>query len=564
MTKQTMLGSDLFCNCLQELGVECVFGLPGSQNISLYDALRRSDIRTILCTSESGAAFMANGYYRASGKLGVVATIPGPGFTNTLTGVAEAYLDSVPMLCITGKPARSPGKKFQLQAIAQQPIAAPVVKGHFAIERLGDIRAQLARAYAEALSGEPGPVLIEVDFAMLSESCSRNALGPMPAKPATSSANETQVDEVLQRIRTSQKIVLFVGQGVCEASAQVRELAEILSSPVLATSSGRGILSEQHALSFSYNFVRGGAEVAMHVLEVSDLILAFGCKFSHNGSGGFQYRLPQEKLIHVDASPEVLEANYPASIAVCADAPAFLSALLRHQDALAQRENHWQKQELDEWRAKAEVMDRNAQVEPRIMDTNSWSKPSDFFTALRQLLPADVCLVTDSGLHQFFVRRYFRVLSPRSLIFPSDFQSMGFGLPAAIGAKLSSPERTVVAVVGDGGFAMSAMEMLAAIREELSIKIILFNDGHLGLIRMQQLGSYGHGHAVDLPVLDYEKLAQALSIPYFRLAGDGHELLTRFLDQSEAALLEIRLKDSLGMSKMRYKTVLRNALKTVP
>jgi len=560
MGKAQKTGSALICEALENLGVRHVFGLPGSQNYLLYESLRHSSIETILPTSELAAAFMANGYYRASGKVGVIITIPGPGFTYAVTGIAEAYLDSAAILCLVGKPAESPGRKFQLQAIEQKAMAKPVVKAYYCIDDGEQLQSTLFEAYESAKSGEPGPVLVEVDNALLSQAFTGVEAVQGQKRPTRGAKNQNAVQQAFDLISQSIRPVLFVGQGASEASDQVLELAELLSAPVLSTTSGRGILSEEHRLSFPFNFVKGGGETMNQLLDASDLVVVLGCKFSHNGSGGFQYRFASEKLIHVDASENVLEANYQAKLAIRSDVGEFLDSLLLYlKNESGKADNRWSKEDLDAWRDSAKSECSEEDIEPRVVGMRP-GRAFEFFKTLGEFVPADSHLVTDSGLHQFLVRKYCTVLRSRGLIIPSDFQSMGFGLPAAIGAKLAVPDRTVVAIIGDGSLAMTAMEFATAIREKIPIKVILFSDGHLGLIRFRQMSHFGSTHAVDLHQPDYEKLASGLGSDYFRFEGDIRAVLRDFFKSPCVAMLEVRLKDSQAMKKMRAKSLLREFL----
>lgn len=551
-------GSQIICQSLEQLGINHVFGLPGTQNYILYEALRKSKIHTILPTSEHAASFMANGYYRASGKIAVLVTIPGPGFTYALTGLAEAYLDSVSILHIVGKPKDSPGNSFHLQAIDQRNVAAPIVKAYISVSQIENLQDKLYEAFTTIMSGEPGPVILEVDSNLLDKYFVLEELTPiMKTKFKPASPDSDVLAKVQKVLLQAKRLVLFVGQGGNDSAREIRYLSELLNAPVLTTTSGRGILPENHPLSFPFNYVKGGGKVVNRLLEASDLILALGCKFSHNGSGGFRYRFPENKLIHVDISDETLNNNYPAKIAIKADVKSFLQCLLYCLDSSVKKENSWDKREIEEWRKLASIDSQIDSIEPELQGIKPRSLKA-FFQLLRDFIPADACVVTDSGLHQMFIRKYFQVLKPRSLIIPTDFQSMGYGLPVAIGAKLAAPKKMVLALVGDGGFAMSGMELLTAVRERLPIKVLIFNDGHLGLIRLQQISRFGYTHAVDLHQPNYETFAHSFNVKYTLLKGDINSCLENWLAHPSASLLEVRTRDSFRM----IKTSLKNKVHT--
>ena len=562
MTYSNALGSKLLASTLERLGVQCVFGLPGSQNLALYEAFRKSRIRTILTTNELAASFMANGYFRGSGKIGVVVTIAGPGFTYALTGLAEAFLDSAAVLCVVGKAANSPGNRFQFQAIDQRSIAEPIVKKTYSVDNVSDLRPILIEAYFEAGQGEPGPVLVEVADSIFSQ-----AAPDLSEFPSFLTRQDPQPDPELikhsvQMLQTSKRVVLYSGAGSFGASRQLRALAELLVAPVLTTPSGRGVVPENHFLCFLFDSATGDVEVLNRFIDSCDLVIALGCKFSHNGSHGFRLRLPKEKLVHVDSSASVLGANYPAHLSVVSDVQAFLDSVLRHSNQIKLRSPGWTDLELKQWREQIQQEHLSYGPEPKIKGIDP-SGALELFLALREVMPPDACLVTDSGLHQMVARKYYKVLEPRGLITPSDFQSMGFGLPAAIGAKLATPERTVAVVMGDGGFAICGMEMLTAVREKIQLTVLVFNDGKLGLIRLSQISSYGHSFATDLKNPDFSMFAKAVGAHYFRMAGDPREILRRCLETPGVTLLEVYLEDSPDFFKMRTKALIKKSVRNL-
>ncbi len=543
-----MTGADLVCRALERLGVTHVFGLPGTQNVPLFEALRGAAFRTVVPTHELGAAFMAAGYSRASGRVGVLTTIPGPGFTYALTGLAEARLDSVPILYLVGQPARGPGKRFQLQAIDQAAIAGPLVKARLDVDRAEDLPRAVAEGHRLALAGEPGPVMVHYDPALL---------GTETAAPAEASgtgdgaAGLEGITETLRLLGQAKRVLIFAGQGANAAGDLVRRLAERLGAAVVTTTSARGLVAEDHPLVVQTD-LRGAGGVN-ELVAASDLVLALGVKFSHNGALGFQLRLPEERLVHVDESPESLGANYPARLAVCSDVGAWIEELL-HRAPAAPVAPGWAPGELDARRARL-AQSSVFPVEPRVAGT----EPAAFFAALRAALPRETCLVTDSGLHEMLARRHFPVLAARGLIVPTDFQSMGFGLPAAIGARLAAPGRPVVLVTGDGGLAMCGLELLTAVKERVTLPILVLNDGRYGLIRLDQIRQYGHTFGVDLPGLDFGALAAAAGAGYAAPDEDLAQAVRRALDAPGPTVIEVSVGDSGAMRRARAGAQARGA-----
>ena len=555
-------GATVLCAVLERLGVRAVFGLPGSETIELFEALRRSRLRTVLTTDERAAAFMANGYFRASGNIAAVTVIGGPGFTNALTGLAEASHDSAGMICLVVGSDRHPQKKFRLQAIDHQNVAAPLVKSVVRIAAAAELPQRINEAYARAATGEPGPVVVEISSSALTESAELPGGIPRGMMPNNPEPSGKQAEEAIEQLARSARVVLYVGQGAAGAAEQVIRLAESLHCPVMSTCSGRGTIPESHPLSFHFDFGSGwGGETINNLLHESDLIIALGCKFTHNGTGGFRLKIPPEKLIHVDASAEVLGANYPARLTVRCDVRDFLETLERYRERLAVRPGGWAPQELETWRQRLQTEKHDLCRREPVISAEQSATCAAFFSALRAALPDDSCVVTDAGLHQTLTRRYFEVRCPRGLIVPTDFQSMGFGIPAAVGAKLAAPERPVVAIVGDGGFAMSGMELSTIVRERIPLVVVVFNDGKLGSIRLMQFEHTGWEHAVTLHNPDYAVFAESLGVSHVLWDPASPGTLADAVRGNETMLIEVPLVDSPEYRRLRTAARARAAVR---
>lgn len=528
-------GAAQIVDALYEGGVRCVFGIPGTQTVELFEALRQSHIRTVLATSELSAAFMAGGWARVTGHPGVLITMPGPGFTWALTGVAEALLDSIPLLHIVGSVSASPlGRRFLQQEIAQSAIAAPLVKSVINIDEQSDPRLSVLEALRIAGTGEPGPVLLQVSPEAL-----RGYNVPDAAEPPSARSGDLEgIHAVRARVIAARRPVFFVGLGVLRYAHLVRALVDALGSPVLTTPSARGAVPDNHPLHFGFDPVAENLEEVNALLDSADLIVVLGAKLGHNGTNGYKLRLPSERLLQVDASAEVIGANYPVSLGVVADAGSVLTALLDPRPS----KSMWPEAELRDRRIRVK---RNTDgSEPWVSGTPS-GKAQSFFAALRRALPPETILVLDSGVHQILARRHFTVLTAGGLVFPTDLQSMGFGIPSAIGARLGAPDRPVVALVGDGGFAMTGLDLLSAVREQLRLVVIVFVDGALGQIRMQQLADYGVSYAVDLLNPDFERLASALGTRYELMGDDVEGVIRSALDNEGVTLIEVSVGDTM-------------------
>ena len=539
-------GADRVVDALADAGVRCVFGVPGTQVVGLFDALRRSSIRTVLATNESAAAFMAGGWARATGEAGVVATIPGPGFTWALTGIAEARLDSIPLVHLTASPARRPGHRFGQQEIDQERIAAPLVKSVLKVSDGAAISAVVADAFRLAQAGEPGPVLLQIPTAILTADQADTGLeerSPPAAAPAIDWAT------VRRRVSEARKPVLFVGQGAVGVAAEVERLATRLSIPVLTTPSARGLVPEDHPWSLAFDGLAGDVGALNRFLETADLVLVIAAKLGHNGTCGFGITIRPADLIHIDASGEVLGANYPASLTIVADARVAVEELRDMPSGVPR----WTAAEVAGWRTRIRGTPRER--EPRVGGTMA-GDAAGFFAALRRAMPREATLVLDSGMHQVLARRHFSVLAPGGLFFPSDLQSMGFAIPTAIGASLARPGRPVVAVVGDGGFAMSGLELLTAVREEARMVVLLLVDGHLGQVRLQQLRAHGADHAVTLRNPDFAMLGASLGIEFADVGPNVEAVVTEALSRPGVTLIEVPVGDN---PSLRWRAGLVNA-----
>ncbi len=549
-----MTGAELLCESLRDLGVECVFGLPGTQNIPLYEALRRSRLRSVVPTHELAASFMANGYYRASGRPAALLTIPGPGFTYALPGLAEARHDSAAVLHIVGQPPRGQ-RKFQFQELDQPRIAEALVKGVFHADEVDAIPSALAAALDLATGGEPGPVLLDCSEQALQAAAGASTRRVGRRREAALQLDDEAVAEAGTILASSRRPLIMAGQGCADAAAGLCELAELLRAPVVTTLSGRGLLPEDHPLALGFDFARGGPQALNELLLRADCVLVIGCKLTAAGTDCFRLALPADRAIHVDASAETLGATYASRLAVRDSAESFLEVILPALRRLRPPgATEWTGEELEGWRTRLRSPTQLAEpsfqgVQPKTAEA--------FFAAVRRALPRDGIVVTDSGLHQTLVRRHLEVRSVRGLITPSDFQSMGFGLPAAIGARLAAPKRAVVAVIGDGGFAMTGMELLTAVRERVALTLVVFNDGQLNRIRLQQLAQYGHSEGCLLLNPDFEAFATAVGVAYARCEGDPESVFRTAIERDGPTLVEVRLGDSPAIRVDRAKGLAR-------
>lgn len=542
-----MTGASALVQALKGCGVDTVFGVPGTQSITLFEALAgQSDLRTILASDEGSAGFMAHGYFRASGRLACVATIPGPGLTNALTAVAESREDSVALVHIVVTESIAEPGPFELQPTYLKAMSPHIYKKAFSISCRSELVQITERACRHALAGEPGPVLLAVTFGALKEEGGFES----EAQPAP---GDSQLEESLgvlaQRLAASGRICLFVGQGAADCAASLQSLIDATGALVMATASGRGTVPDDHPRMLCGDFGGWGAELANQVLAQSELVLAVGCKFTHNGSGAYTLKLAPATLVRIDTSEEVLAAGYPASLNIVADARTVLERVVQLLKARPYEAPRWTEQERSDWRERfSQARARSVRHQSDLVD---WPghQVSDFFAALRDTLSRDSHVVADSGQHQVWARQHYPVLASRGLFFPTDFQSMGFALPVAMGAKVARPEKPVLVVVGDGGFQMSGLCLATAVKERIPLTVVVFNDGALSQIKFQQWREFGRDFATTPGSVSFAAMASALGVEYALLTGDPRQAIAQAMHSGTTTLLELRLTASASIAK---------------
>ncbi len=523
--------ADIACAALEELGTKHVFGLPGTQTLPLWEALRRRDgLRSVVTTSELMAAFAAIGYARASGRTGVLMTIGGPGLTYALTGLAEARLDSVPLVHIVAGAAERQDGGYALQSVRQRDLLEPLVKSVIDVVRPDDMAQAIRDAMRVAGAGEPGPVVVQIAPEVMGAPA-RRANRAAPGDVAASPDVDQFVEHLVARLSEARRPILYCGQGAAMAADAIVRLAETLSAPVLTTTSGRGVIPETHPLSLVLDVPGAPREPLNELLATSDLVLVLGCKFSHNGSHGFSLRLNEEQLVRVDASPDVMGRAYAAGTEIVGDVSAVVGALERGVERAAA--TTWTMDEISSWQR------RLAKTPSSLAAARLGGVPGpEFFAALEEGLPSGAVMTTDSGRHQYVARAHVRVGAPLTFLIPADFQAMGFGIPAAIGAAIATGRRAV-AVVGDGGFNIAGTELLTAVREGANVTAVVFVDRQFGLIRTQQLHSTGHTFGVEIPVAHLELFAASVGAAYLRFDESRLGELSTALEQNGVQLVEV-------------------------
>lgn len=525
---------DVLCRTLESLGATHIFALPGTQTVPLFEALRRSQLATVVPTHELAASMMAAAYHRVCGKPGLLLTIPGPGFTYALTGLAEARLDSAALIHFVPAVAEGPDARYSLQAIPQTTLASALAKVVLHAGDAAELRQVTQRAYEISMSGEPGPVVVFLGSRANNEATRSCVTVPGNAGHATRACD---------LVRSAQRPVILAGQGCLGSADALQAFAEGCNLPIVTTASARGVVPEDHPLAMGFDAHRGTSAAVNELFDASDLVIVLGAKLGHNGTAGHALRFLEGRTVRVDTDASVLESQgNPASLAVQMPVAEFLAL----NSANPRTPAHWTTTEL----AIRKLAIRTPVATPP-EPLLAGQQASEFFAQLRKAVPRNATFVTDTGLHQVMARRYLEVYAPGGLLIPTDFQSMGFGLPAAIAAKLAAPNRPVVLLIGDGGLAMCGMELATAAKHSLSIPVIVFDDGQLNQIRLHQQAEFGTDFGVTLPHLNFRALATSTGAEYSDIESNLPDLLRDAFGQRTPTLLRLPVGDSQPMRRRK-------------
>jgi acetolactate synthase I/II/III large subunit len=507
----TGTGAQAVIAALQRLAVERVFGIPGIQTLELFDGLADAAFETILTTDERSAAYMADAHARVTGKVGMLVVTPGPGLTNALTGLAEARLDSSPVVVIAAAISSDLHRKFQLHAMNQTAILAPIVKAVYSASSVEEIPRLLVTGAREAEDGEPGPVVVEIPYDLFTAQSDWTI--PDKQDRAVPAVDEEKLDRIANELKQSPSIGIYVGRGAAQAADELQRLAELLHAPVATTMSGRGVLAEDHPLSVGFGFGPCGQPIAERLFHRVHTLLAIGCKYTEPATGSFGMRMPP-RHIHIDINASSIGANYHADFALVADAKPALEGLLSRLQSRPQPPD-------------AALTDRILRSRLRHTGRVKRSRlqgdavsPARFLRALRLETQRDTIFVTDSGSHQFWALAELPIYSPNTFLVPADFQAMGFSIPAAIAAQLARPHQRVISLVGDGGFLLSAMELATVGRLGLRLMVVVFQDGALGLIREAQQRVYRRTPFTGLSNPDFALIAKAFGMEHIAIGCD--------------------------------------------
>jgi acetolactate synthase-1/2/3 large subunit len=514
---RTRIGADALCEALIRQGVDVLFGYPGGVILPLYDVWDdHPELRHVLVRHEQGAAHAADGYARVSGKVGVCLGTSGPGATNLVTGIATAQLDSIPIVAITGNVPGALIGKDAFQEIDITGITLPMTKHNFLVRKADDIPRVIAEAFHIARTGRPGPVHVDITKdALTSETrAGHPETIDLPGFKPNFPGNPRQIRIAAEAIEQAQRPVILAGHGILLSGAtrELKDFAERTRIPVAHTLLGVGAMDERHPLSYGLMGMHGWKHVN-RAIQSADLLIALGMRFDDRVTGNVSTYAPNARIVHVDIDPSEIGKNVAVDVPIVGDVGRVLRALTPLLRERAEDERAAYLGQLAEWRQESEASSWHG--------SGAWRDgllSADYvISRLGELTNHDANLTSDVGQHQMWLARYAGFHRPDSHLSSGGLGTMGYGLPAAMGAALGQPDKESWAIVGDGGLQMTSQEFMTVAADQIPVKVALLDNGKLGMIRQWQEIIYGgHYHSAHLPGPDWAKLAEAYGVPCFR------------------------------------------------
>ena len=527
-------GSDLVLETLRDLGIDTIFGYPGGAVLPLYDAIYNfKGIRHILGRHEQGCLHEAEGYAKSTGKLGVAVVTSGPGATNAITGIADAMSDSVPLLVFTGQVARSGIGKDAFQEADIVGITMPITKYNYQVRETADIPRIITEAVHIATTGRPGPVVIDLpkDVSALETDFIYSPEIDLPSYQPTLEPNDMQIKKILKQLSKAKKPVLLAGGGIsyAEAAAELNEFAERYQIPVVTSLLGQGTIATSHPLFLGMGGMHGSFAANIAMTE-ADFMISIGCRFDDRLTGNPKTFAKNAKVAHIDIDPAEIGKIIAVDIPVVGDAKKALQQLLAEPNVRNNTEKWIEKVTKDKNRV------RSYDKKERVV------QPQAVIERVGELTNGDAIVVTDVGQHQMWTAQYYPYQNERQLVTSGGLGTMGFGVPAAIGAKIANPDKEVVLFVGDGGFQMTNQELAILNIYKIPIKVIMLNNHSLGMVRQWQEAFYDGrtSESVFDSLPDFQLMAQAYGIKNYKF--DNPETLEKDLEvimEDEPMFIEV-------------------------
>ena len=531
-----MNGSHILVNTLLELGVDTVFGYPGGSVLNIYDAMYdyQDKIKNIITSTEQGAAHAADGYARSTGKVGVAIATSGPGATNLITGIATAFMDSVPVVYITGNVSQNLIGKDSFQEVYTTGITMPITKHNFVVRDVDKIADTIREAFRIASSGRKGPVLIDIPKDVTVAECDYEEL-KADTKKSDGFEDDKLLDEIASLINESKRPVIYSGGGVISsnASCELRDLVEKSSIP--ACNSIMGIGNLDYNKYFLGMAGMHGRVSTNYAIDNADLIIAIGTRFSDRTVTNTDKFAPKAKIIHIDIDASEIRKNVNIDYDLIGDVKNILTKLLPKI----------QRQDRDKWLEEIENWKKLDYIETKEAGV---IKPKELLEKLSDMVGDDAIFVTDVGQHQMWACQYCKVTRPRHFLTSAGLGTMGYGYGAAIGAKIANPEKTVVHITGDGSFHMNLNEIATAVRYGVKVITVILNNGNLGMIRQWQHYLYNDRYAFSNfdRSTDYVKLADAFGADGYRCdtISEFEESFAKAIKSDKSAIIECKIPDN--------------------
>ncbi len=514
-----MTGARILLECLKKEGVDTVFGYPGGTVINLYDELFNfKDIRHILPRHEQAGVHAADGYARSTGRVGVAIATSGPGATNTVTGIATAYMDSIPLVVITGQVPTALIGNDAFQEVDIIGITRPCTKHNFLVKDVNDIATIVKKAFYIARTGRPGPVLVDLpkDVQIATAEFSYPETIELRSYKPTVEGHPKQIEKAVSMLLASKKPVLYVGGGAItgDAAGELSALANKLHIPVTTTLMGLGAFSEDNPLSLNLLGMHGTYYANMAVTNC-DLLVAVGARFDDRVTGKIATFAPHAKIIHMDVDPTSIRKNVRVDLPIVGEVKDVLGRMLKTLEKSGDKLAAFH-EGVEPWIA--EIQDWKQKHPMTYKQTATVIKPQFVIQKLRELSDSNAIVATDVGQHQMWTAQFFGFREPRTLLSSGGLGTMGFGLPAAMGAQAAFPGRQVIAICGDGGFQMNMQELATLVQNRLPVKIVILNNNFLGMVRQWQELFFDKRYSqtcMELPI-DFIKLAEAFGATGFQ------------------------------------------------
>ncbi len=538
-TEQKLKGSgaDILIQSLKEQGVEVIFGYPGGAVLPIYDALHRNPIRHVLARHEQGAIHAAEGYARVSGKTGVVLATSGPGATNLVTGIADAMLDSLPLVVFTGQVASTVIGTDAFQEADIIGITQPITKHNYQVKSVEDFPRIIKEAFYIASTGRPGPVVVDIPKNISTEMLMnyKDEEVNLPGYQPTTQPNFLQVQKAALAISNSKKPLILAGAGVlaAKAASELREFAERHNVPITNTLLGLGTIDGNHDLFLGMAGMHGTYTANMAICEC-DVLLNIGARFDDRLTGNLAHFAPNAKVIHIDIDPAEIGKNVPTAIPIVADAKEALQALLNQ---------NVESPDTAEWLASLAGNQAEYPLQYKA-DKKRGILPQQAIELIHRLTKGDAIVTTDVGQHQMWAAQYYKFNHPHNWVTSGGLGTMGFGFPAAIGAQLARPDEKVISIVGDAGFQMTLQELSLLQELRLPVKIVIMNNQSLGMVRQWQETFYEERYSQSLIHVqpDFVKMADAYDIKGYKVETmeQAEVVFKEAFESNEPALIDCR------------------------